>query len=308
MTLLVVHLVRAQNGPEPLQRFLSSYLAHPAGIDHELLLTLKGFADEAEALDCMAGARRRGAEVRSLTVPDDGLDLTAYARVVAAVGADRYCFLNSFSVILADDWLRRMSGALDEPGVELAGATGSWNSHRDYRRYHLGLPSGYAAVFDDRERTRQGFLTLARRHDPGRLDRGRIAFKAAAAVDLWRDRGGFDRFPARHLRTNAFTASRQLMLALDFPPIRSKRDAHRLESGPGSFTSRVQGMGKRVVVVGRDGSLHDPDHWDRSATFWQERQQNLLVADNQTQEYEHATLELRRLLSQLAWGNQARPG
>ena len=38
----VVHLVRAQNGIGPLARFLASYETHPAGVDHDLLLVLKG--------------------------------------------------------------------------------------------------------------------------------------------------------------------------------------------------------------------------------------------------------------------------
>ncbi len=45
----VVHLVRKKNGIEPFRRFLSSYLSHHAGVDHDLLIIYKGFCREAEA-------------------------------------------------------------------------------------------------------------------------------------------------------------------------------------------------------------------------------------------------------------------
>jgi hypothetical protein len=303
MTVLVVHLVRGHNGPEPLERFLHSYLAHPAGLKHRLLLAVKGFGSAADVRECVTAAQARVGDAEHITVPDAGLDLTAYARVVSEVKADRYCFVNSFSRVLADDWLGHLSAALDQPGVALAGATGSWASHRDHRRYHLGLRSGYDDVFDGRERTRLGFLTLARQRNPAKRDNGRLAFKAIAALDLARDRNAFDHFPAPHLRTNAFIASRELMVALGVPRIRRKRDAYRLESGPASFTRRVEESGRRTVVVGRDGSLYDSRRWDESQTFWQGTQENLLVADNQTDDYANAGPDVRRLLCQFAWGS-----
>ncbi len=302
MKLLLVHLVRRHNGPSPLERFLDSYVAHPPGVDHELLLAVKGFETPADAEPSLMAARSRGLDPGHIHLPDDGMDLTAYARVVSAVPADRYCFTNSYSRALADDWLAHLGRALDDPGVHAAGATGSWTSHQDFRRYHLHLSSAYAGVFTGREPTRQGFLELTRRHVPGKRDYGRLAFKLAAALDMARDRGAYGPFPLPHLRTNAFAARRELLTALDLPRIRSKRDAYRWESGSSGFTQRVLSSGGRVVVVGRDGSLYDPDAWDRSATFWSGDQENLLVADNQTDDYAQAAPDGRRLLSLLAWG------
>ena len=92
------------------------------------------------------------------------------------------------------------------------------------------------------------------------------------------------------------------MVELGIPRIRRKRDAYRLESGPASFTRRVEDLGARTVVVGRDGSRHDSADWPASRTFWQGAQENLLVADNQTDDYAEADSGGRRLLSQFAWG------
>jgi hypothetical protein len=305
MKLLLVHLVRRHNGPAPLKRFLESYTAHAAGVEHELLLAFKGFHTPADVEPSLTAARSRGLDPGHIHLPDDGMDLTAYARVVSAVPAGRYCFTNSFSRAVCDGWLGHLSAALDSAGVALAGATGSWASHQDFRRYQVHLRSGYDAVLEGREPARLGFLALARQRDPDKPDRGRAAFKAIAALDMLRDRGAFDPFPSAHLRTNAFIASRDLMVQLGIPRIRRKRDAYRLESGPASFTRRVQDLGARVVVAGRDGALYDPPDWPASHTFWQGTQDNLLVADNQTDDYAQAAPPVRRLLSRFAWGERA---
>ncbi|MHB1833707.1 MAG: hypothetical protein ACYCXW_01950 [Solirubrobacteraceae bacterium] len=272
-----------------------------------MLLVLKGFASDADGRSYSDHALERGVAVQTLSIDDRGLDLTAYARVVDAVAADSYCFLNSFAQVLSDGWLGQLSQALDGPKVGIAGATGSWASHQDYRRYQLGLPSGYEGIFDGREAARRSFLKLAQQHNPAKRDNGRLAHLAVAAIHMMRDRGAFDHFPARHIRTNGFAVRRETALKLGMAQIRTKRDAYRLESGPGSATRRVEQMGLRAVVVGRDGRTYDPGEWPESLTLWQEGQQNLLIADNQTDDYERAEPAVRRVLSQLAWGGRARP-
>jgi hypothetical protein len=117
----------------------------------------------------------------------------------------------------------------------------------------------------------------------------------------------FAPFPAYHVRTNAFMLDRSTFAALRLRPLVRKMDAYLLESGRASFTSQVQGMGLRTLVVARDGSFYDHDRWPDSATFWQDDQQGLLVADNQTRSYANGGLDRRRLLSAFAWGPEARP-
>jgi hypothetical protein len=58
-------------------------------------------------------------------------------------------------------------------------------------------------------------------------------------------------------------------------------------------------------VVGRDGRAYDPTDWYRSHTFWEANQENLLIADNQTAEYEHGDQDTRTALSRYAWGHEA---
>lgn len=304
MTLAVVHLVRRQNGSQPLRTFLDAYSRHPAGVEHTLVLALKGFDDRAAAAVELELAARFRPE--ALLLPDDGFDLMAYFRSAARLGYERYCFVNSFSRPLVDGWLMRLAGALDDPGVGLAGATGSWASQLDYLRYQLGLPSAYAEVYEDRETTRQAFLELAREADGQIRDRGRIVAKLLFAGALARQARTFLRFPAPHVRTNALAVRREILLAMRFPAIRSKLDAYRIESGRDSLTARVIERGLRAVVVGRDGVCYHPDRWANSETFWQGTQRNLLVADNRTEDYQRAEPQRRLLLARFAWGKDAR--
>ena len=90
--------------------------------------------------------------------------------------------------------------------------------------------------------------------------------------------------------------------------MRTKISAYKFESGKESLTNQVRGLGLQVLVVGRDGEGYEPERWPLSNTFWQSREENLLVADNQTELYLSSDKETRAELAQYAWGSFARPG
>jgi hypothetical protein len=122
----VVHLAWAGAGPEALRRFVASYDAHPAGLEHRLVVAWKGRRDP-DAVD-------RGRDLLStvaheeIEVSPEGLDLRSYREAAGRVRGDAVCFLNSSSVILADGWLAGLAGNLSPAGVGLVGATGSYES------------------------------------------------------------------------------------------------------------------------------------------------------------------------------------
>jgi len=64
-------------------------------------------------------------------------------------------------------------------------------------------------------------------------------------------------------------------------------------------------MGLDAVIVGRDGRRYGISEWPSGATFRQDEQQNLLVADNRTIDYSTASPEVRRQLAAAAWGANA---
>ncbi len=292
----LVYLVWAPLGPEPLREFLRSYRAHPAGAPHELVVVLNRPASPQPSTGSGAGGRGtegtavghvehgvsatggnahtalltelRGVEHRLVELKRPVLDLPAYGLAALQLEHERLCLLNSYSTILVDGWLGVLTRALDEPGVGLVGASGSWESQAEWIR---GKPVYWPYQL--------AFLPRARRHYP--------------------------RFPNPHIRTTAFMLERALLLEMGLQHAVDKRATYLLESGPHSVTRQVQARGLRAVVAGRDGRAYDVEEWPRSATYRAGGQENLLVADNRTGDWGGASPRLRRRLSRDAWGSAA---
>jgi hypothetical protein len=208
-------------------------------------------------------------------VDDRGFDINAYGWMVQELKYEHFCFLNSYSIILNPGWLEKLHWQVHRNGVGLAGATGSYESFtsnmvRDIR--HL-------STFQRWQRRIQRRLALR----------------------------FFPAFPNPHLRTNAFIGSREILKQVLPTSLRWKIQAHAFESGTHGFTRQVQKMGLDVMVVGKDGWGYDVDDWHASNTFRQDVQENLLVADNRTLEYQNADVRKKKYLSELAWGHQAKP-
>lgn len=269
----VVYIAYQPYGIGAFQRFLDSYRQHPAGIAHDLVIAYKGFASATDAADyeMLLGALAN----RALTVPDNGYDIGTYGFVARATRYRRYCFLNTQSQLVSDNWLRLLDLAASRPGVGLAGATASNQS----------LLSGH-------------FDHCAIRGRPRTLRE----FVRGSFLNTLRHRWHYPRFPNPHLRTNAFVVDRALWLSLTQRQICNKRDASRFENGHKSITRIVERKGLAAVVVGRDGEVFERQRWPNSGTFWQEKQGNLLVADNQTRKYDEADPEERETLTLAAWG------
>lgn len=266
----LVHLVWAPLGPDPLRRFLRSYRAHDAGAEHELVVVLNG-----ASADLGGGARRaqlaelQGTEHTLIELAQPVLDLAAYGEAARRLEHSRLCFVNSYSVILAERWLALLSRALDLPGVGLAGASASWESQAEWIR-------------------------------------GRVRHWPLQLLTLARARRDYPRFPNPHVRTTGFVIERAALLDMALEQVGDKRSAYLLESGRESITRQVQRRGLRAVVVGRDGRLYDVEEWPLSRTFRAGAQENLLVADNQTDAYRAASSRLRRRLAHDSWGSRYR--
>jgi hypothetical protein len=263
----LVHLVWAPLGAAPVRGFLSSYDARRAGAAHELIVLYNGEAVAGSTgISREALARELGDRSHRLIVLDRPLvDLAAYGEAARLLEHPRLCFVNSYGVVLADDWLGHLSRALEEPDVGLAGATGSWESQAEWLR-------------------------------------GRARYWPYQLAGLVRARRRFPRFPNPHIRSTAFMIPRRAILEIGLDRVRDKHDAYLLESGPASITRRVQEAGRRVVVVGRDARAYDVPDWPRSRTYRAGEQDNLLVADNRTDDWHRASPRLRRRLTLDAWG------
>jgi hypothetical protein len=300
----VVHLVWAPTGPARLASFLDSYRRHDADVPHRLLVLFNGLQP-----DQSLGPWRellRDVEHEELRLDRPATDLAAYWQVLERVPAERYCFLNSYSVLLADGWLASLKRALDTPSTGVVGATGSWASIRSYQRFMLGLGGYYARVFDDRRATNATLAALATRHlpaEPRRRKHEPLRFIRALLEQSY----GFTPFPSAHIRTNGFMIAANVMRAIRVRGLERKADLYRLESGRESITAQVERMGLRALVVGRDGRAYARDEWSSSATLWQSEQENLLIADNRTDDYRLGDSTDRLTLSRYAWGADADP-
>jgi hypothetical protein len=297
--LALVHLVRHANGFEPFEVFMASYEAHASGREHDLVLLFKGFPTPADAAPYLERAAE--GRPRALHVDDAGLDLAAYLTAAQRLSHSLVGFANSFSEVLADGWLERLCAPLSG-GAGAAGATGSWGGGLSYKLFQAGVPGGYADVFSDRRAVRVAMHELG-----GGRYRGDLVHWIGNLAYTIRDFRLLSLFPAVHLRTNGFVIERELLLSLRAGRLDSKRAVYRLESGRGNMTAQLTALGRPPVVVDRHGTARSAPDWPAGDVFWQGRQQDLLVADNQTRRYANGSPHHRDVLSRFAWGLAARP-
>jgi hypothetical protein len=271
----VVHLAHREYGVAAFEAFLSSYRRYASGIEHRLLIVLKGFASEGDADEFVA--LLADVQHQCVFVDDGGFDLGSYFIAVEALQCDVYCFLNSRSVILAEHWLAYLVGHALRPDVGIAGATGS---NQSLLTDHLDLHR-FADIPGPRWRSwlRRSF------------------------INTMRHRLYFPPFPNPHLRTNAFAIRRELFVSLQRWPFRSRHHTAQFENGRRSVTRQLAQRGLQSVIVGRDGQAYPPVLWNTSDTFWLGSQSNLLIADNQTARYATADVAEQRFLCARAWGD-----
>jgi hypothetical protein len=219
VSIAVVYQAWLPAGQEPIDRFLESYWNHSAGIEHDLL-----------------------------TCPrNEGTDIGLYFDMAKKIDYEYLCFLNSYSQILADDWLFKMHQHLSLADVGIVGATGSWET-----------------------------------------------------MDIV----GWPSFPNPHIRSTGFMLRRRTLLALWSRAPENKLGCYAFESGPTNITSLARKQGLKALVVGREGSWIWSD-WEKSRTFRSNQQENLLIADNKTKEYDYADNLRRESLKVAAWGQNA---
>jgi hypothetical protein len=274
----VAHLVRARNGIQPFRSFLESYERCRGGVSHDLLIIFKGFSGRAEAEPYRELLKPFGH--KEVFVSDVGFDLRAYSVASRHFKYSYFCFLNSFSIFLDENWLAKISALAVQPGIGLVGATGSYESM-------------YTSL-----------LTGQVHH---KSEGGIFPAYMGEALHLRLNKFFFSPFPNPHIRTTAFMLQREVMLKVWPRYILTKASAYFFENGKRSLTRRIQRLGLKVLVTGKDGRAYETNDWAGSNTFRQSAQENLLVADNQTRQYTNADFDKRKQLSRLSWGDQANP-
>jgi hypothetical protein len=303
----VIHLVRAANGIDSLREFAAALRAHPPGIEHELVLAMKGFASVAEAAPYIEEVADLAPTIEFF--PDIGLDLGLLFAAMSRLRRGRYCFVNSHTRPVVAGWLAKLDAALALPDVGMVGATGCWQSPHSWLTYSMGLPSFYRSVLPPIRETRKLLLEI---------DLEQLGVERRSTLDALRTRLqlisqmpeellAFEPFPVPHLRNTMLMFGHETLRRLRLFAVRSKFDTYALESGSANMVGQLARMGLRALVVDSAGAVYEPGEWYRSATYCQGRQERLLSIDNRTLSYERGGPERRRVLSALAWGLHAEP-
>ncbi len=303
----VIHLVRAANGIGSLREFAAAVRAHPPGIEHELVLAMKGFASSAEAAPYVAEAADLNPTIELF--PDVGLDLGLLFAAVARLRRGRYCFINSHTRPAVAGWLAKLDAALSPPDVGMVGATGCWLSSHSWLAYSIGLPSFYSSVLPPIRQTRRVLLEvdLEQLHIERRSKLDSLTARLRLLAQLPEELLAFPPFPVPHLRNTMLMFDHETLRKLRLFVVRNKFDTYALESGSANMVGQLARMGLRALVVDSVGAVYEPGEWYRSATYWQGGQERLLGIDNRTLSYQRGNAERRRVLSALAWGLQADP-
>jgi len=221
----IVYLVRHKDGMDPFRQFVESYRENPGGVNHELILAFKGFPFRKipdSYVELTSGIR-----LRTFFTVDYGFDIRPYFLCAREFHFPYFCFLNSFSVLLDKEWLKKLLDWGSRDSIGAAGATGSWESH-------------FSNMIEGGECNPRILRKYESHYQP---------------------------FPNPHLRTNAFLINRERFLSIRYGWMLTKNQAHRFESGRSGFTMQFLAKGFEPVVALRHRMCRKQESEDESEAF-----------------------------------------
>ena len=278
----VLYLVWLPYGIDHFKAFIESYCRHTASCNHQLVIVFNGLAIEhPNTPDEYTGyLESRGVTAGQYLYFQNGQDIEIYRQAAATIRTGYILFLNTYSMILADDWLKHYADNFDDH-TGIISASGSWQSY--YSSVYQKHPVKWEQA--------KGFLYNFRKY--------KLFIKT---FFYWRFL--FKPFPNPHIRTNAFMVKAQDFLEMKTGAVNTKFKAYQFENGRKSLTDFYRTKGLKVLVMDKFGNTFESPEWEKSATFWVRNQENLLVSDNQTRIYETATEEEKKQMTWLAWGTK----
>lgn len=284
MSISVLYLSYIPYGIKYLKEFLRSYKLYNSGIPHKLIILFNGFESKSETTEFISIIEKTQIKCEILFTKEK-LDITSYFDAANQLKSEYVLFLNTYSVLLTENWCKTYYEYIIRPDVGVVGSTGALGdfSHTD---------DYYSRV--------QNVL------------RFKLKFVDLKKIIYFR----FNYYPKvlPHLRTNAFMIKRELFLNLKYKKIRpfflnyfkdlskSKLTSLCFEHGNYSLTNQLLLRGLKPIIVGKNGFGYELDQWLSSNTFWINKQENLIISDNQTKKFEDADLENKKLMTYSAWG------
>ncbi|EEF22638.1 conserved hypothetical protein, partial [Ricinus communis] len=134
-TVAVVYLARVAHGIDAFKPFAESYIKHPAGYEHELILLGKGMTKKGE--HAATSALFGNAPHRIIEVSETGYDIHAYLKAAKLLDHDYVLFCNTYTEFASDNWLAKMMEYAVKPNVGIVGASASYESiYSSTKLYH----------------------------------------------------------------------------------------------------------------------------------------------------------------------------
>ena len=249
-----------------------------------MIILFNGFTTENDAIEFINSIEESNIICKILFTKEK-LDITSYFDAATKIKSDYILFLNTYSILLTDNWCKIYFDNIIKPNVGVVGSTGAFGDFSHTDDYYLRLKN--MNIF------KLNFIDLKKI----------IYFR-------------FNYFPKvlPHIRTNAFMINRDLFLSLKYLKVRplflnyfislrkSKLTSLCFEHGNNSLTNQILARGLKPIIVGKNGISYEVNEWKTSNTFWINKQDNLMISDNQTKKYDFADLESKNFMKYSAWG------
>ena len=138
MSISVVYLSYIPYGKNYLERFVESYKKYKSGLPHELIILFNGFNSENEGDQFIQLIKESGI-ICQIIFTNEKLDITSYFDVATKLKCEYILFLNTYSVLLADNWCKIYHESIVKPYIGVVGSTGALGDFSHTEDYYFRL-------------------------------------------------------------------------------------------------------------------------------------------------------------------------
>ena len=271
-------------------RFVNSYKRHPAGHEHELFIIKKGYQEHENIWNDWT-RQLDGIPFQTREYPDKYFT-SGYIRNLMEEFPDRYILVCvATSEILVDNWLDLFMKHASPNRI-----LGSMGSHWDPIETTDVPPLTLRNIIRSSHATRRKWWSLLWGHGL------RHPFK---------NTDNFYPGNVPHLRTTTFMLPPRILERIFYWPRcennLSKNDDILMEFGKFSLTAQALLAGLEPLVVGADGRSYTIKEWPESKTFFVSDQENLIVGDHFSRQYEGFPIEGKKKMTEkmLGYGKES---
>ncbi|MBR6162847.1 hypothetical protein IKQ26_03010 [bacterium] len=265
-------------GFSAFEKFLKSYEKFPAGVEHNLIILLRGYENNSEEYEKIKEICRQK-KIKTIDTTDTGYDFGAYLEGAKQSFSEYIFCMNTTCEIMTENWLKKLFSAVNEK-YKLAGVCGSFELCpkfiNDFR---------LADSFKDKIKVFFHKINIFR-----------IVYRY-----YFTDKT--EGFPNYSVRTSAFLIDRNLLIKYfeenDLP--KTKLESYEIENGKNSLSKFVIKSGYEICVVDKSGKIFEKENFDKSNTYRSEIN-NYIIKDRQIENYEKTNWLFKKYLKKICWG------